>query len=81
MRNPYGPGGGPRARGAALVSLTPAELALVSEALDSHIYWQLSEPQFRNNGAVEEDGAEDADARRQICAVRRLLDRVGELRQ
>lgn len=32
--------------------LDDEELALLVEALDSHEYWQLSEPSWRNSGAV-----------------------------
>lgn len=34
------------------VQLTPRELALILEALDSHAYWQISERHQRNNGFV-----------------------------
>lgn len=34
------------------VALTDDDLALILDALDSHEYWQLSEPSWRNSGAV-----------------------------
>lgn len=38
------------------LELTKAELALVLEALDSHMYWQLSEPCDRNDGFIHPCG-------------------------
>ncbi len=32
--------------------LTPREIVLLMEALDSHEYWQLSDPTWRNSGYV-----------------------------
>lgn len=34
------------------ITLTSAELSLIAEALDSHVYWQLSEERERNDGFV-----------------------------
>lgn len=34
------------------LSLSPAEVALLIEALDSHEYWQLSDPTWRHSGYV-----------------------------
>jgi hypothetical protein len=34
------------------VPLTNADIPLIIEALDSHEYWQLSEPTWRHSGAV-----------------------------
>ena len=42
------------------IELTPAEVALLAEALDSHEYWQLSDPTWRNSGYVIVPG-EDVD--------------------
>lgn len=33
---------------------TDAELALLTEALDSHMYWQLAPPERRDSGYVME---------------------------
>lgn len=42
------------------IDLTDEELALIREALDSHEYWQLSEPHERNNGySLVGDGVDD----------------------
>ena len=32
--------------------LTASQVALLAEALDSHEYWQLSDPSWRNSGYV-----------------------------
>jgi len=42
------------------IELTPAEVDLLTEALDSHEYWQLSNPSWRNSGYVTVPG-EDVD--------------------
>lgn len=34
------------------VPLTNADISLIIEALDSHGYWQLSDPAWRHSGAV-----------------------------
>lgn len=36
------------------------------EALESHVYWQLSDQHYRNNGFVIAPGSDDPDMRRQI---------------
>lgn len=38
------------------VPLTKADIGLLIEALDSHAYWQLCEPRYRNSGYVLEAG-------------------------
>lgn len=44
--------------GAKIVAagITLDDVALLREALDSHVYWQLSEPEHRNSGYVLEEG-------------------------
>ena len=55
---------------ATAVQLTEAELALLIEALDSHEYWQLSEPHERNDGysTVEDGLSEEVDAARALVS-------------
>jgi hypothetical protein len=54
------------------VQLTEGEVALLIEALDSHEYRQLSEPNERNDGySIVEDG-ENAE----VDAVRALLSKL-----
>ena len=55
-----------------VVHLSPDEITLLIDALDSHEYWQLSEPEERNNGYSIEDGANA-----EIDAARRLMARLG----
>lgn len=38
------------------LSLSPADVALLIEALDSHEYWQLSDPTWRHSGYVRLPG-------------------------
>ncbi len=68
------------------VELTPAEIGLLAEALDSHEYWQLSDPLWRNSGYVIVSGEDiersqadplDEDQRQavsEILEARRLQD-------
>ena len=58
------------------LELTRDELALLCDALDSHAYWQLSEPVYRNSGAVDEPGSDDAEAVTAIRDSKALLDRL-----
>ena len=54
------------------VELAEWEITLLIEALDSHEYWQLSEPNERNNGySTIEDGENEA-----IDAVRTLIAKL-----
>ena len=63
---------------ASTVQLTPDGITLLVEALDSHEYWQLSEPHERDSGySLVEDGAND-----EIDTVRALiakLERAGSV--
>ena len=59
------------------VHLSPDEITLLVEALDSHEYWQLSESNERNSGySTVEDGANE-----DIDAVRALIAKLGRSRQ
>ena len=42
------------------------------EAIDSHIYWQLSDHLYRANGAVLEPGSDDPDVAAEIIALEAL---------
>ena len=54
------------------IDLSHEELNLLIEALDSHEYWQLSEPHERNDGySTIADGEND-----EIDAVRALISRL-----
>jgi len=63
-----------------LVDLSPGELDLLVEALDSHEYWQLSDSNYRNNGYVLGDGADDEETVQEIAACRELHERLDPLR-
>ena len=57
------------------VHLTEAERVLLIEALDSHEYWQLSEPNERNDGySTVEDGETE-----NIDAVRALVSKLEDI--
>jgi hypothetical protein len=56
--------------------LTAEELTLLCEALDSHVYWQLSDRHFRNNGYVGEPGSDDAEAASAIRAANALEEKL-----
>ena len=60
----------------ARIVLTDRELALLLEALDSHEYWQLSDPAYRSSGYVLDDGADDPRTRREIRRTRRLAEKL-----
>ena len=58
------------------VLLSPEEINLLIDALDSHEYWQLSEPEDRNDGySLVEDGANA-----EIDAVRDLIAKLERAR-
>jgi len=65
----------------ANLTLTAKELELVRDALDSHVYWQLSEEPYRRDGHVVPPGTEDPQAAADIAGAHALIDRLdGELR-
>ena len=59
------------------VRLSPDEVTLLVEALDSHEYWQLPESNERNDGySTIEDGENE-----EIDAVRALMAKLERSRQ
>ena len=53
---------------------------LIIEALDSHAYWQLSDPLYRNSGFVMDPGSNDPEMRKQLKATNKLHDQLqGEI--
>jgi hypothetical protein len=75
----------------AVVHLTTEEIGLIVEALDSHEYWQLSDPTWRHSGAVILPGddaqrwadrptptPEQREAIAEIGRCRSLADRLRE---
>jgi len=61
------------------VELTHEELRLVSDALDSHVYWQLSDERYRSDGIVIGEGSDDPAARSEIERCEELRERVDEI--
>ena len=61
------------------VPLTPDELDLLCAALDSHIYWELSDEASRDSGYAGRPGA-DAEKSSEIEAAERLLRRLEDER-
>jgi hypothetical protein len=61
------------------VRLTVEQIRLLASALDSHIYWQLSDQLYRNSGYVLPPGSDDPVMRREIRASSRLLARLEEI--
>jgi hypothetical protein len=54
------------------VTLTADEVEMLLLAIDSHIYWQLSEPLYRRDGDVMAPGSDVAEDVEQIEAYRAL---------
>ncbi len=54
-------------------------VAVLVEALDSHAYWQLSDPNYRDSGFVQEPGSDDPEAVDALARVNELHDRLEAL--
>jgi hypothetical protein len=62
------------------IEFSDKELRLIIEALDSHAYWQLSDPLYRNSGFVMDPGSNDPEMRKQLKATNKLHDQLqGEI--
>lgn len=59
-----------------MVDLTPEELELLVEALDSHAYWQLSDPAYRRDGYVTDPGADDPEVAEEIKQTKDLAEKL-----
>lgn len=57
-----------------LIDVTPAELDLVLEALDSHRYWQVSEESQRDSGFVHAD--EDDENAEELAEIDGLEEKL-----
>jgi hypothetical protein len=57
------------------------ELALLSDALDSHIYWQLSDPEYRDSGYVNGLGSADPEKREMMKDAKKLDDKIAAIRR
>jgi hypothetical protein len=59
--------------------LSEKDLDLLVEALDSHVYWQLSDQHYRNNADVIDPGSDDPEQAAEIEACVELSDRLRAL--
>ena len=62
-----------------MVDLTKGEIELIIEALDSHVYWQLSDTVYRREGYVREPGAEDPQRAAEIVRAERLSEKLAAI--
>lgn len=62
-----------------VIALTAEEVALLREAIDSHIYWQLADPDFRDSGYVRELGSDDPEMVQASRAANALDARLASL--
>lgn len=60
--------------------LSPEDIDLLLEALGSHIYWQLSDTHYRNNGEVDAPGSDDEENAEEIQQAEGLAIRLQEAR-
>jgi hypothetical protein len=64
------------------IKLSPEDINLLVQALNSHVYWQLSDDQYRNNGDVMEPGSDDSEKADEIEGAQilgaRLLIALGD---
>lgn len=62
------------------LDLSLDDLDRLLAALDSHVYWQLSDQHYRNDAAVLDRGSDEDDRAVEIAACRALADRLVSLR-
>lgn len=56
--------------------VSPEDLDRIIEALDSHVYWQLSDQHYRSNADVLEPGSDDPKQAAEIEACRELSEKL-----
>ena len=61
------------------LTVTAEELHLLKEALDSHIYWQLSDEHYRHSGFVYDPGSDDAEHAAEIRACEELDEELSSV--
>lgn len=49
---------------------------MVIEAIESHVYWQLADNQYKNNGSVTEPGSDDPETADTIAQFQTLAARL-----
>ena len=62
------------------LALSEKDLELLVEALDSHVYWQLSDHHYRNNADIVEPGSDDPEQASEIQDCVELSERLRALR-
>lgn len=62
------------------LDLSLDDLDRLLAALDSHVYWQLSDQHYRNDAAVLDRGSDEDERAVEIAACRALADRLVSLR-
>lgn len=60
------------------MTLTHSQKIDIIEAIDSHIYWQLSDEWYRANGAVLPPGSDDPQIAAKIAACEALQDELND---
>ena len=63
------------------LELSPEDLHRIIEALDSHVYWQLSDQHYRSNADVLEPGSDHPEQAAEIDACRELADKLNATRR
>jgi hypothetical protein len=56
--------------------LTREDLNRILAALDSHVYWQLSDQHYRSDAAVLDPGSDDPEHAAEMAAYRELAARL-----
>ncbi len=58
------------------LDLSREDLDRIAAALDSHVYWELSDQTYRNDGRVVMPGSSDPEQAAEIAACLELVERV-----
>ena len=62
------------------LELSSEDLDRILEALDSHVYWQLSDQHYRSNADVLDPGSDDPTQASEIEACRELSEKLNAVR-
>ena len=58
------------------MELSKEDCERLAEAIDSHIYWQLSDELYRHDGYVLEPGSDDPEVAAEIAYLTKFMDRL-----
>jgi hypothetical protein len=61
---------------AGVLALDGNEAYEIAEALDSHAYWEVSAPEYRDSGYVLGPGSDDPEAGAQLVEIEKLTARI-----